>query len=78
MPPVSGSSNIVELLTNNLDDVVGAHFVVEEDPVVAAHKIVAHIEEKRLGLGLDARYTVVPDLNDILFPMVAANMAQGK
>jgi carbon-monoxide dehydrogenase catalytic subunit len=76
MPPVSGSSKVVGLLTNNLEDVLGAHFVVEEDPVMAAHKIVAHIEEKRLGLGLDARFPAIPDLQDIVVPMLVTNMVQ--
>ncbi|MGA1863788.1 MAG: hypothetical protein ACMUHX_01875, partial [bacterium] len=77
MPPVSGSDKVVELLTNNLEDVVGARFVVELDPVMAAHKIVAHIEEKRLGLGLDCSYRcILLDTNDIHFPIAAANVSK--
>ncbi|SLM28833.1 Carbon monoxide dehydrogenase 1 [Desulfamplus magnetovallimortis] len=55
MPPVTGSKNIVELLTSGLDDVVGATFKVEPDPEKAALLIRHHIEKKRAGLGLDAR-----------------------
>lgn len=54
MPPVTGSMNIVGLLTQGLDDVVGATFAVEPDPEKAAVLIRRHIEAKRGNLGLDA------------------------
>ena len=55
MPPVTGSINIVKLLTEGLKDVVGATFAVEPDPTKAAALIINHIESKRAGLGLDSR-----------------------
>jgi anaerobic carbon-monoxide dehydrogenase catalytic subunit len=55
MPPVTGSINIVKLLTEGLKDVVGATFAVEPDPEKAAALIINHIESKRAGLGLDSR-----------------------
>lgn len=55
MPPIAGSMNIVQLLTQGLDDVVGATFAVEPDPEEAAVFIRRHIEAKRSALGLDAR-----------------------
>jgi len=55
MPPVTGSINIVKLLTEGLKDVVGATFAVEPDPAKAATLIINHIETKRAGLGLDSR-----------------------
>ncbi len=55
MPPITGSMNVVKLLTQGLDEVVGATFAVEPDPEKAALLIRAHIEKKRKGLGLDAR-----------------------
>ena len=53
-PPVFGSPNVVSLLADGLDDVVGAKFVVEPDPAAAALWIRRHIEAKRRGLGLPA------------------------
>ncbi len=55
MPPVTGSANVVKLLTQGLDDLVGATFAVEPDPEKAAILIRNHIEEKRGKLGLDSR-----------------------
>jgi carbon-monoxide dehydrogenase catalytic subunit len=52
MPPITGSLNIVNLLTSGLDDLVGAHFLVEPDPEKAAEAIIAHIQAKRKALGL--------------------------
>ncbi len=55
MPPVTGSMNVVGLLTQGLEDVVGATFAVEPDPEKAAEILIKHIEKKRAGLGLDSR-----------------------
>ncbi|RJQ84734.1 MAG: anaerobic carbon-monoxide dehydrogenase catalytic subunit [Desulfobacteraceae bacterium] len=55
MPPIAGSMNVVNLLTQGLNDVVGATFAVEPDPEKAALFIRRHIEAKRKALGLDAR-----------------------
>ena len=52
MPPVTGSMNIVKLLTEGLNDAVGATFAVEPDPEKAAVLIRAHIEGRRQKLGL--------------------------
>jgi carbon-monoxide dehydrogenase catalytic subunit len=54
MPPVTGSMNIVKLLTEGLEDVVGASFAVEPDPEKAALLIRRRIEDKRRALGLSA------------------------
>jgi carbon-monoxide dehydrogenase catalytic subunit len=51
-PPIFGSQNVVNLLANGLEGVVGAKFAVEPDPEKAAVIIRRHIEEKRRGLGL--------------------------
>jgi anaerobic carbon-monoxide dehydrogenase catalytic subunit len=53
-PPIFGSLNVVKLLAEDLDGVVGARFAVEPDPERAAVWIRKHIEEKRKGLGLPA------------------------
>jgi anaerobic carbon-monoxide dehydrogenase catalytic subunit len=52
MPPIAGSMNVVKLLTEGLNDVVGATFAVEPDPEKAAVLIRRHIEGKRKALGL--------------------------
>ncbi len=55
MPPITGSMNVVKLLTEGLNDAVGAAFAVEPDPEKAAVLIRRHVEEKRKRLGLDAK-----------------------
>ena len=52
VPPILGSPNIVKLATEGLEDVVGATLAVEPDPEKCAAAIVAHINKKRVGLGL--------------------------
>lgn len=52
MPPILGSKNVTELLTQGLDKVVGATFAVEPDPEKEAELIINHIEKKRKALGL--------------------------
>jgi carbon-monoxide dehydrogenase catalytic subunit len=54
MPPITGSMNVVNMLTQGLNDLVGAAFAVEPDPEKAAILIRRHIENKRQKLGLDA------------------------
>ncbi|NOY54641.1 MAG: anaerobic carbon-monoxide dehydrogenase catalytic subunit [Actinobacteria bacterium] len=51
-PPIFGSENVVNLLTDGLEGVVGATFGVEPDPERAAVLIRRHIEAKRKALGL--------------------------
>ncbi len=51
-PPIFGSRNVVQLLADGLEEVVGAKFAVEPDPEKAAALIRRHIEAKREGLGL--------------------------
>ncbi len=54
MPPITGSLNVVKLLTEGLEEVVGATFAVEPDPEQAALLIRRRIESKRRALGLSA------------------------
>lgn len=54
MPPITGSMNVINLLTQGLNDVLGAAFNVEPDPEKAAIFLRRHIEEKRRALGLEA------------------------
>ncbi|MEZ4527990.1 MAG: anaerobic carbon-monoxide dehydrogenase catalytic subunit [Desulfobacterales bacterium] len=55
MPPITGSMNVVKLLTEGLETVIGASFAVEPDPEKAANLIIRHIEKKRSALGLSSR-----------------------
>ena len=52
MPPIAGSKKVVELATAGLNDVFGACFAVEPDPVKACTLITSHIAAKRKALGL--------------------------
>ncbi|MDU7904268.1 MAG: carbon monoxide dehydrogenase, partial [Peptostreptococcaceae bacterium] len=47
MPPVGGSANMVEKLTNTITEHVGAKFAVHENPQELASAIVNNIESKR-------------------------------
>ena len=51
-PPIFGSAEVVDLLANGLEGVVGAKFAVEPDPEKAAVLIRRHLEDKRRALGL--------------------------
>ncbi len=51
-PFVSGSKNMVKLLTRDVEKLVGGRFHVETDPEKAAEEIIAHINKKRKKLGL--------------------------
>ncbi len=53
-PNIFGSPNVVRLLAEGLEGVVGARFAVEPDPEKAALLIRQHIEKKRKALGLSA------------------------
>ena len=52
MPKISGSNNVVNLLTAGLEKVVHAKFAVEPDPVEASGLIITHINRKREELGI--------------------------
>ena len=52
VPPVLGSPLVTEILTSTANDVVGAAFAVETDPVKGAGLMIAHIEKKRAALGI--------------------------
>ncbi|WP_300457199.1 anaerobic carbon-monoxide dehydrogenase catalytic subunit [Desulfobacula sp.] len=52
VPPVLGSPLVTNILTHAANDVVGAAFAVETDPIKGAGLMIAHIEKKRQALGL--------------------------
>ena len=49
---VKGSRAVDEFLRKGLEDVVGATWEFEEDPVKAAHIMIEHINQKREALKL--------------------------
>jgi carbon-monoxide dehydrogenase catalytic subunit len=51
-PRILGSNAVTGLLTQGLQDVVGATFFVEVDPKKAADKMIAIIDDKRKALGI--------------------------
>lgn len=51
-PPIFGSPNIVKLLTEDIEGLLGASFAVEPNPEKAAARIIEHIRQKRKALGL--------------------------
>ncbi len=53
-PNILGSSTVTDIAVNGLEDLVGAAFAVEPDPIKAAELIDARISAKRVGLGLKA------------------------
>ncbi len=54
MPPIGGSTKVTKLATSGLKDVFGASFAVEANPDRTTDIIIAHINDKRKGLGLSA------------------------
>ena len=52
VPPVLGSPVVTGVLTQGANDVVGAAFAVEPDPIKAAQLMVDHIDAKRKALGI--------------------------
>lgn len=51
-PKVIGSPRVVKMLTQEMDDITGGHLMIEVDPSTAASQMLAHIEQKRKGLGI--------------------------
>ncbi|MDH5662556.1 MAG: carbon monoxide dehydrogenase, partial [Elusimicrobiota bacterium] len=50
--PILGSKEVTELLTRRLEEVVGANFAFESDPIKAARLMIDHINKKREALKL--------------------------
>ncbi len=53
MLPVLGGSLVTKVLTDKVKDLVGGYFIVDLDPDSAADKLLAAIDERRKGLGLE-------------------------
>jgi carbon-monoxide dehydrogenase catalytic subunit len=52
---VEGSENVTRLLCEEMEGITGGRFEWEPDPVVAAGKILAHIEKKRDALRINVK-----------------------
>ena len=52
MLPVLGSPAVTEILTDKVKGLTGGYFIVDLDPLSAADKLLAAIDERRKGLGL--------------------------
>lgn len=48
----TGSEKVVNFLTNDVEQIIGAKFFVETDPVKTAEQIIERIESKRENLGI--------------------------
>jgi carbon-monoxide dehydrogenase catalytic subunit len=51
-PPVTGSPEVVQLLTRDVEQLVGGKLAVGDDPVQIADGIEEHIKQKRKALGI--------------------------
>ncbi|MGC2111204.1 MAG: anaerobic carbon-monoxide dehydrogenase catalytic subunit [Candidatus Korobacteraceae bacterium] len=52
---VEGSHNVHDMLCNEMENITGGRFEWEPDPVIAADKILAHIEKKRDALHINTQ-----------------------
>lgn len=52
VPPVTGSPEVVDILTNRIESWVGAKFFVEPDPHKTVEQIVNRLNEKRSKIGI--------------------------
>jgi carbon-monoxide dehydrogenase catalytic subunit len=61
--PTTGSEIFTDYLFKGLEDELGGMWDLEPDPVLAAQKMIAHIDKKRKALGIDkARERVLYDM----------------
>ena len=63
--PIYGAPVLVNFLEKEQDEIFGASFAYEPDPIKAATKMIEHIDMKRKALGIDqARERVLMDMAD--------------
>ncbi len=61
--PTTGSKEVTDYLFKDMEEMLGGMWDFEPDPIQAAHKMIAHIDEKRKALGIDkARERVLYDM----------------
>jgi carbon-monoxide dehydrogenase catalytic subunit len=62
---IAGSPIVTHHLEHDMEELYGGKWAYEPDPIIAARKILAHIDEKRVALGIDkARERVLMDMAD--------------
>ncbi|MDR2141564.1 MAG: anaerobic carbon-monoxide dehydrogenase catalytic subunit [Deltaproteobacteria bacterium] len=63
--PINGSPTVKKHLEHDMEELYGGRWDYEPDPVLAAQKILIHIDNKRAALGIDkARERVLMDMAD--------------
>ncbi|UQZ90607.1 carbon-monoxide dehydrogenase catalytic subunit [Deltaproteobacteria bacterium Smac51] len=63
--PIYGAPKLVKLLEEEMEDLYGAKWGYEPDPIKCAHKMIEIIDKKRKALGIDtARERVLMDMAD--------------
>ena len=63
--PIYGAPNLVKLLEEEMEELYGAKWGYEPDPIKCAHKMIEIIDQKRKALGIDkARERVLMDMAD--------------
>jgi len=50
--PILGSKNVTNFLCSDIENIIGAKFAFEADPIKAAHLMIEHIDRKREALKL--------------------------
>jgi len=61
--PTTGSKEVSDYLFKDMENIYGATWAYEPDPLKAAHLIIEHIDKKRKALGIDkARERVLYDM----------------
>ena len=79
VPPVLGSPLVTEILTSTANDVVGAAFAVETDPVKGAGLMIAHIEKKETRrTGHLAQHAVIRKEQVMSQPKAQGNICQNR
>ena len=63
--PIEGAPVFKDHLYKDMEEMYGGKWDCEADPIKHAHKMIAHIDEKRKALGIDkARDRVLMDMAD--------------
>lgn len=60
-PPILGGPEVVDLLTQKSEELFGAKFIVEEDPIKASQLLLLHIGKAREKLGLSSNISSISD-----------------
>ncbi|MCB2182980.1 MAG: anaerobic carbon-monoxide dehydrogenase catalytic subunit [Desulfobulbaceae bacterium] len=53
--PMTGSKKFSKFMMEEMEDIYGGRWDIEEDPVKLAQKMIAHIDKKRAELGIDKK-----------------------